>query len=460
MHLRHSPTPRIAVIGAGMAGLSAAAYLSQLGCAVHVFEAAAQAGGRTRSVNLHGTAVDNGQHLLLGAYQHTLQLLAQCGIDEQEVLLRMPFHWHIAPLNIQSQGGKFPRLALAYALTQAQGISWPQRWQLARLMLALAWHGKQKLSALIPAGDCSVQQWLVAQGQSQHLVDYLWQPLCLAALNTPIEQASARSFVHVLHDALLSSANASDMLLPRHDLSLALVQPLLCQLAQRGVAMHSRHQVNDIHADQAGLHLRFAQASNNHAPFSHVVVALAPHQLKTLQHCLPQTSAWAAQLRYQPICTVYLQYPSEVQLSAPLLGFALASNVASSAVSQLADQPVQWLFDRGQICQQKGLLAAVISAQGPHMQLDKQPLIALMQQQVQALLPAHSPAPLWAECIREKRATFSCDVGIAKPSLNSELPNVLLAGDYLHPDYPATIESAVHSGYQCAKQIEASLLSR
>lgn len=456
MHTRHSQPPRIAVIGAGMAGLSAAAYLSQLDCAVHVFEAAGQAGGRTRGVNLHGTAVDNGQHLLLGAYQHTLQLLAQCGIDEQEVLLRMPFHWHIAPLNIQSQGGKFPRLALLYALLRAQGLDWLQRWQLLRLMLALAWQGKQKLSALIPAGDCSVQDWLAAQGQSQYLVDYLWQPLCLAALNTPINQASARSFVHVLHDALLSSANASDMLLPRHDLSLALVQPLLRQLAQRGVALHSRHQVNDIHADQAGLHLRFAQASSNHAPFSHVVVALAPHQLKSLQHCLPQTCAWAAQLRYQPICTVYLQYPSEVALHSPMLGFT----DFTQAPNEPPEQPIQWLFDRGQICQQKGLLAAVISAQGPHMQLDKQSLIALVQQQVQALLPAHSPAPLWAECIREKRATFSCDVGIAKPSLISELPNVLLAGDYLHPDYPATIESAVQSGYQCAKQIEASLLSR
>jgi uncharacterized protein with NAD-binding domain and iron-sulfur cluster len=111
---------------------------------------------------------------------------------------------------------------------------------------------------------------------------------------------------------------------------------------------------------------------------------------------------------------------------------------------------LQWVFDREAICGQAGLVAAVVSAEGPHQGL---PHATLVAQAVAELNEAFGPLPRvqWSQVIAEKRATFACTPGLQRPPQATPLRGFFLAGDYTAGDYPATLEAAVRSGLVCAR---------
>ena len=166
--------------------------------------------------------------------------------------------------------------------------------------------------------------------------------------------------------------------------------------------------------------------------FSAVIVAVGPHQLKTL---LPEI---APEYEYQPIYTCYLQYPETIKLPFPMLG--------------LADGLVQWAFDRGSLKGERGLIACVISAQGDHQQMAQDELAATCHQELQKTLK-DLPDPQWSRIIAEKRATIACTPAMKTLKLNCPIPGILLAGDYTDPDYPPTLEAAARSGIRAAAKI-------
>jgi hypothetical protein len=163
--------------------------------------------------------------------------------------------------------------------------------------------------------------------------------------------------------------------------------------------------------------------------FSAVIVAVGPHQLKNL---LPEI---APDYTYQPINTCYLQYAAHVKLPFPMLG--------------LADGLVQWVFDRGALTGESGLLAVVISAQGDHQQLTQDELAETCHCE---LLKENivNEKPLWMRVIAEKRATVTCSPGVKRPGTATRFPGIFLAGDYTDPEYPPTLEAAVRSGMRAA----------
>ena len=434
----------IAIIGSGMAGLSAAVHLQQLGYSISLYEAAQYAGGRTRSVHLAQAQVDNGQHLLLGAYHQTLNLLQYCQIPEHQCLHRFPLDWRVGRLHLRASKLLPSPINLLLGLIQSHGITWSEKISLGKLMLGL-----YLKPSLTKQEDISVAQWLTQQSQSAWAIEHIWRPICLAALNTPIEQASAFYFCHVIRDGLLGSHRASDMLLCKQDLSQALIQPIIHHLQSQGVKIAYSHRLIAIQKLNQGFSLQFSNQQQTQA--SHVILAIPPANLSAFQDSLPQAASWAKQIRYQPIITVYLQYAANISLPAPMLGFPHTSTIN--------DIELQWLFDRGQFAHQAGLIAAVLSATGKQDALNNQQLSAEVIRLMSERYPEWG-APLWAKCIREKRATHSCDVGLTPPNMQTETPGLLLAGDYLHPHYPATIESAVQSGLDCAGWIEAQGISR
>jgi len=153
-----------------------------------------------------------------------------------------------------------------------------------------------------------------------------------------------------------------------------------------------------------------------------------------------ETVAQIDSLEHQPIYTVYLQYPAHATLPHPMLG--------------LHQRYSQWLFDKGRIAGQHGLLAAVISAEGIHQELSQDELV----QKVIAELREEfgiAEQPAWFKVIAEKRATFCCSPNLQRPSQLTLMPHLLLAGDYTAGDYPATLEGAVISGLKCADVISA-----
>ena len=419
-----------AVIGGGYAGMAAAVELAAHGIPVTVYESAKQLGGRARGVEYNGTQLDNGQHLLLGCYRETLRLIEQVGGNLEQDFLRLPLQLDLHQ-HLELRAPHLPApLHLLSALFRAKGLNWRERLQAVRFMLTLRFSGFR-----LPQ-DMTVTELLQHHGQDAALTLKLWEPLCIAALNTPIAKASAQVLLNVLRDALNQRRADSDMLLPRVDFTALFPQPAAAYIERHGGKVLTACGVHSITPVADGFELATAEGMARH---SQVICATSPTAAARLLASLPQLAAsvrMIEQLQQQPIYTVYLQYPSDVRLPHAMLG--------------LHQRIAQWLFDKGRIAGQPGLIAAVISAEGIHQAWEQE---ALAQQVIAELHKEFgiATAPLWSKVIAEKRATFCCAPDLARPNAETALPGLLLAGDYTAGDYPATLEGAVLSGVRAAR---------
>ena len=431
-------TSAVAVIGGGYAGMAAAAELAARGVPVTVFETSRVLGGRARAVETHGICLDNGQHILIGAYNATLRLMRMVDADPERLLLRQPLTMEY-PGELRVAAPRLPApLHLAWALLGARGLDWREKLAAIRFMQNM----KAARFRLPQDNDITVTALLDAHRQPPRLREYLWDALCIAALNTPAETASAQIFLNVLRDSLAATREASDLLLPRVDLGALFPEPAAQYVSAQGGSILRGVAISRIvHEDgRFGLHEEssgYGQFNN----FSHVICAVAPYHLTTLLGGLPgleDLRQTLAGFSYQPIVTCYLAYPAQVKLPEPMLGHAHGI--------------MQWLFDRGQLGGPAGLLAAVISARGRHLELSHEALAARIHDEIASFIP-NLPEPLWSKVITEKRATYSCTPGLPRPPTVTALPGLLLAGDYIAGDYPGTLESAVRSGSAAAAAI-------
>jgi squalene-associated FAD-dependent desaturase len=439
----------VAVIGSGWAGCAAAVELARAGHHVTLFEAARVLGGRARRVSTDHQHLDNGQHILLGAYAETLRLMGLVGIDRQQALLKLPLQMRYPP---DSGGMDFvaPRLPaplhLLGALLRAKGLQREDKLSLARFSTTARWMDWQLHT------DCSVSELLERFDQTPRLIQLMWRPLCLAALNTPPERASAQIFLNVLRDSLGARRSASDMLLPRTDLTELFPSAAANYVQQRGGVVRSGAKVNGLsRTTDGGWQLDAtgeAVGGNWSAGFAGAIIATTPGQAATLLEGIPgaDTTALRASLdAFAPeaITTCYLQYGPETRLGLPF--YALVDDPASQYWGQ-------FVFDRGQLdARQAGLMAVVVSASGAAAELGQPALAQAIASQLAGVF--RQPAmgqPLWTKVITEKRATFACAPGLVRPGNATGLPGLAIAGDYTASDYPATLESAVRSGVGAA----------
>jgi squalene-associated FAD-dependent desaturase len=420
---------RVAVVGGGYGGLAAAVELAAAGIDVTLFEAGRNLGGRARRIEIGGARVDNGQHLLIGAYSETLRLLhrvdAGNGLVRRRLRLAFDDGFELAAPLLPAP------LHLGAALARAT-LSWQDR--------AAAWRFMRKLQAtgFVLPWDTSVVELLDELGQPADLRRHLWEPLCYAALNTPPQRASAQVYANVLRDSLAGPRAASDLLHPAVDLSEFFPEPAARFVRARGGRVLTGRAIRSLRIAPGGFELGSESGS---ADYTHVVVAVAPYHLGALLGDLPAMAPLlkcVRRLRFEPIATAYFAYADSVRLREPMLGLAAGQ--------------AQWLFDRGQLSHQPGLIAAVISASGDWQSRPRDELLRQLQIEVEAQLL--QPAPLqWSRLIVERRATFACEPGMERPSMQTPLPRLLLAGDYVACDYPATLEAAVRSGVAAARSI-------
>lgn len=430
----HDPEPVI-IVGGGWAGLSAAVHLVANGQSVRLFESARQFGGRARCVPFSEHTVDNGQHLLLGAYSEALNIMRTCNTDINSVLLRQPLVWKVKDSLGKNVQLRIPRLPapfnFMYGIIRAQGYSLSERLQTLRFMYAL-----QRRGFSLDA-DTSVATLL--EGQPAYVIQTLWEPLCLAALNSPINIASAQIFLNVIRDSFTRHARDADALFTIRDLGQVFVRPAIEFIESKGSQVHLAQRVDALNIDNDTIH--GVRIDGENIPASSVIVATSlsgSQRLLAGHERLAPISETIRQLTYQPICTVYLQYPAEIALSVPMLGLNRMTG--------------QWLFDR-RFANQPGLMAVVISADGPHTRLDTETLAQLISDEFTEYFGW--PEPQRHLVLREKRATFSAcvDVNALRPDIATPIDGLWLAGDYTCSPYPSTLEGAVRSGVQCAQKI-------
>ena len=446
------PGKTAAVSGGGWAGCSAAVALSQVGYKVTLFEAARTLGGRARAVDMQGRRLDNGQHILLGAYSETLRLLKAVGVDTGQAMLNLPLQMRYPP------GGKgmdfvAPRLPaplhLAVALLRAKGLKGADKMSLARFSTTARWMDWRLHH------DCSVAELLDRFDQTERLIALMWRPLCLAALNTPPERASAQVFLNVLRDSLGGRRSASDMLLPRLDLSTLFPSAAASFIRARGGSVRTGAKVGAVTRQGAAWKVDATGNEVDGAWSTYVDVAVLAGGAPSTAVLLGKLGQGDLATRlmafdYEPITTCYLQYAGGTRLELPF--YALLDDPAIGHWGQ-------FVFDRGQLdAAQAGMLSVVVSASSAASGMERGQFASAVAAQLAAVFGRPElGAPLWTQVISEKRASFACTPALERPGNDVGLPGLSIAGDYTASDYPATLESAVRSGVGAAAALQTGL---
>jgi len=436
---------RVAVVGGGWAGCAAAVTLAAAGVQVTLFEQAKTLGGRARRIVVDGIALDNGQHVLLGAYRQTLALMdAVHGAgDAGRFLYRMPLtlrpfgERRSGEVELTASSARAP-LHLAGAVLRAKGLSWRER-------LGLFADFRRVMKAPAPSADETVTARFSAT--PRRVFAQVWQPLCLAALNTPPDRASANTFAHVLRSAFGGNAHHSDLLVPTVDLSACFPDAAAVFIDAHGGAVRCGVTVRGIANEDGYVLLGIGAAAER---FSAAIVAVGPHQLaatlgdiRKLPAGLAQHVEYTACLAYESITTIYLGLAHRIPFAAPML--------------RLDDAPGQWAFDRsgamvgGSPAGTSSLIAVVISASGSHDGLDQRTLAANVEAQLRRRMTG-LPTITFSRVIAERRATYACVPGLARPAAGRVGDGLYVAGDYCDAELPATLEAATRSGVAAARE--------
>lgn len=439
----------IAIIGAGWAGLSAAVQLHKLAHNVTVIEASRTLGGRARRVKSPtiSTTLDNGQHILLGAYSATLSLMQDLHLSPEITLLR-------ERLQLQSADGQFSLRApalpaplhLLIAVLTARGLSLKEKFALMQLT-----HQLQRKDWQVTPG-LTVAMWLSQGGQSDNLIRQFWQPLCLAAMNTPIVLACAQLFANVLKDSLGADRFASDTLIPKVDLSTLWpdhVATLSKNMAVRTgqLVRHLATQGNAVQVDDE--------------TFDAVIMACNIPSTQRLLAKLPDTPESSlylqqlAQFDYLPIATVTFQLAKPWNL--PKTMFMLNEHPERLHFGQ-------WLFDRSVFitptnAAPETTLSVVISDASQLMVYPREQVIQAIKQQIDEQTLRFRPMPeiIATELIIEKKASFAAVPGLFRPDCTTPWKGIYAAGDWTNTGYPGVLEGAVRSGQEAANVLHNTL---
>jgi len=410
---------KLAIVGAGWAGLAAAVAAVRAGHRVSLFEASRQVGGRARTLPVRlpdGTllSLDNGQHILVGAYRQTLDMMRTVGIDPEQVLLRMP-------LTLRFPDGSGLALpAWSAPLDAAAGILRAKGWSLRDKLALVHAASRWRRDAFECPPAASVPD--LCAGLTQTVMTELVEPLCVSALNTPAARASGQVFLRVIRDTLFEPGG-SNLLLPRRDLGALFPDAAMQWLAARGASVQLGHRVQQLSPEAA----RWLVDGSR---FDGVLLACPAAEAARLVATGIAASQWpaaAGALQHEAIATVYASGGRRLPL--PML--ALRSH---------AQHPAQFVFDRSQLGGPPGLLAFVVSACSEE------------RETVQRLIMAQASQLGWTglhpvQTVLERRATFACTPGLRRPAA-AIAPGLMACGDYVAGPYPGTLEGAVRSALE------------
>jgi squalene-associated FAD-dependent desaturase len=440
----------VIVIGAGFAGLSAAARLAQRGARVLVLEARGRLGGRATAFpdRETGELVDNGQHVLLGCYTETFAFLSAIGatgnVDVQPQL-------SVTMIDRSGRRSRLscpplplpPPLHLLAGILEWDALSWRDRLSALRMSapLKLARRQLRPGSNTIAASPGeTVENWLIRNGQTARIREMLWEPLALAALNQPPRQAAAPAYARVLGEVFGDDPRAAAIALPNKPLHLMYAEPARARIESLGGTVRTGAPAKvRVQGDAVvGVDTDGTQWSAGS-----VISAVPWFALPDLFDVEPPPLAGivdrARRMEASPIVTVNIWFDRRV-MDEPFYG--------------LPGRAMQWLFDKRLVFGgEASHLSLVSSGAAAILGLTNDELIAMAHRELLEALPAVRDASIVrATVVREPRATFSLAPGQpARPSTETALRGFYLAGDWIDTGLPATIESAVRSGHRAAE---------
>jgi hydroxysqualene dehydroxylase len=412
--------PRVAVVGAGLAGLTAGLELAKRGWRVDLYERSRLLGGKTTSFEVEGHEVDCGQHVVLACCTATLDLVEELGLSDSlyvqprfEVTVlsrnRRPAHLRAsalpAPLHLMAGFARYPHLTTV------------DRVRVGRALVAAR-------TDVAPKGDMAA--WLRRHHQSLRALRAFWEPFLVPALNAPLDRVSAVMGLFVIRTAFLGDREAA---------RIAYLTVPLARLAEAAAArldgVHLRQAVVGVHRE--GDRITGVKLSGGAgAACDACVIAVPPKRLNAM---LDDASALGVAgldaFEAMPIVDVHLWY------DRPVLGCDFAA---------LLDSPVQWVFEKS-----PGYVCCSLSAADDLVQRSERELVELGRKELAAVLPQAARARLLrGAATRDPDATFIPAPGVRRPGPTTVLSNLVIAGAWTDTGWPATIESAVRSGRTAA----------
>lgn len=428
---------RVGVIGAGWAGAAAVWQLHKNGHQALVFEAAPHSGGRARKHNSKalGSVIDNGQHILLGAYSSTLKLMQELGLNPKKSFYRFDLDIQSADTRFRFKTAPLPApLHLMGPLLNTKGVRFSERLALVRIQRHLKQNQWQTQSGQ------SVLQLLEQTQQPKILIQKLWHPLCIAALNTPLDQACAQLFSNVLRDSLGGTRSDTQMLIPLVNMS-----DLWINSALAHADMHYGRVVQEIKKIPSGYQI------HNESLDAVIVATNSPSCYKLLKtlDSEKQNGEFVSLVpkdRFNSIATLYLKPETPWANPHPML--MLDEDLKGLAAGQ-------WVFNHAAIpnSELKHTIAITISVANRLQGATKHDITTAIIEQIQSQCRYPLPRIVASELITEKRATFVASPGLQRPTVHTPWPNLKLAGDWIQSPYPAVLEGAVRSGIEAANAL-------
>ncbi|MGE5402891.1 MAG: hydroxysqualene dehydroxylase HpnE [Ignavibacteriales bacterium] len=421
------------IIGGGLAGLSAAVYLTKAGIRTELFEASPKLGGRAYSFTdpVTGDVIDNGQHIMMGCYTMTLEFLAAIGASDKLHIqpdLAVNFvkkNTGVVPLN--ARFGPYPFNLLA-GLLNYRALGLKDKLGLIRLFSKLLFLNPESLESL------SVMDWLKREGQSRNAIKSFWEILAVGTLNTDLKQASAAMFADILRQMFLHGRKMASIIIPATGLSQMYCDDASAFISENGGCIHLSQQVKSVEIKHGKIReLKFEQREVT--DFDSVICAVPPYAFSRI---FPEE--FTRQLnpdgfRYSSILSVHLW---------------LSENPFKERFYGLIDSPVQWLFNHDRF------VTIVISNADLLIEKERSELLDIIFGELEAYFSFFNRSlAVQSKIIKEKRATFIPDYRMlhVRPAAVTSVKNLFLAGDWTNTGLPATIEGAVKSGRTAAELV-------
>ena len=440
----------VIVIGAGFAGLSAASRLTRRGARVLVLEARARLGGRATAFPDRDTGelVDNGQHILLGCYTETFSFLRDIGAHDN---VRLEPQLAVTMID---RAGKRTRLScpalpaplhLVAGVLEWEALSWRDRLSMLRMATPLKNARRELQGSPVKAASAgeTVENWLVRNGQTPRLRELLWNPLALAALNQPPDQASAPPFARVLAEMFSDDPRAAAIALPTKPLHLMYAEPARQYIESHGGMVRTGATAKVV-LTARGDAVAGVRVGGETWQAGHVISSVPwfafPELFDEEPPALRGVIDRARRTASSPIVTVNLWFDRRV-LDEPFVG--------------LPGRAMQWVFDKRLVFGEAASHLSIVSSGAASILAETNEALirAAHEELLDALPDVRAARLLRATVVREPRATFSLAPGQpARPSTETDLKGFLLAGDWIDTGLPATIESAVRSGHRAAER--------
>ena len=440
--------PDVVVIGAGFAGLSAAVRLTRQGARVLVLEARSRLGGRATAFPDRDTGelVDNGQHILMGCYTETFSFLRDIGAEQN---VRLDPRLAVTMID---RSGKRTRLScpalpaplhLVAGVLEWEALSWRDRLSMLGMATPLKNARRELQGSPVKAAspDETVENWLIRNGQTPRLRELLWDPLALAALNQPPDQAAAPPFARVLAEMFSDDPRAAAIAVPTKPLHLMYAEPAREYIERHGGAVRTGATAKIV-LTARGDAVDGVRAGGERWQTSRAISSVpwfALHELFDGEPApLREVIGRARRMASSPIVTVNLWFDRRV-LDLPFVG--------------LPGRAMQWVFDRRLVIGEEASHLSLVSSGAAQILAEtNHTLIRRAHDELLEALPDVRAAKLLrATVVREPRATFSLAPGQpGRPSTETGLKGFLMAGDWINTGLPATIESAVRSGHLAA----------